>query len=638
MTAPHQSEIQQAFLRAPDLIVIGTFEGLIRELNPAFETILGFSREELLEQSFHELVHPDDQRHSNAEIRRLVEAALRERDENQPMADDVLWLEIRFRCRDGSYRWISWMLRAAPTRKLFYGVGRDITEQKRHEEDLRRARDAALEASQLKSQFLANMSHELRTPLNSIIGFSELLLDRIPGNLTDDQDRCVGDILDSGRHLLSLINDILDLAKIEAGKITLARERVRLEEVVQIVMGTVEPLAEKKKLTLSSKLAENLVPIEADPSKVRQILTNLFSNAVKFTPEGGHVEVRARRAEHLEDMLEVSVIDTGIGIDPAYQAIIFDEFRQIDGSATRQHEGTGLGLALCRRYLQLMDGEIWVESELGKGSRFNFVLPVAPEPSTPSETQARKSVGHVVIVEDDPRNAELMRQILDDAEYTVSIATNGDAGIRAAREMMPDVVITDILMPGKNGWEVLRELKGDPLTKEIPVVIASVVHNPKRADELGAFHSLVKPIRRQPLLATVKRCMGDPATLAGRTLLLVDDDPAVLRLGRSLLEEAGARVLIGGGGQEAIHLARSAVPDLLILDLMMPRVSGFDVVRELAGDRRTREIPILVMTAREILPEDKEILRGHIIGLVQKGGMRPRDLLQSVEQVFAADA
>ena len=515
---------------------------------------------------------------------------------------------------------------------FFSALARDITESKRHQADLAEARDAAIEASRLKSQFLANMSHELRTPLNSIIGFSELLMDRVPGPLTEDQEQCVLDVFESGKHLLGLINDILDLSKIEAGKMEINPGSVELSSLVDSVLSTLLPIAHKKRLELDREIDPATPPVWADPGKLRQVLNNLLANAIKFT-EQGQILVRAR-PELDKHRVAIEVEDTGIGISGENLAFIFDEFRQVDGSHTRRHEGSGLGLALSRNFLRLMGGEITARSVPDQGSVFTFHLPMAIRPEAVGHDTPLLHSGHVLLVEDDPRSAELARKILESADFLVTTASNGPEGLRLARELHPDALVTDVLLPGKSGWDILAELKADPATADIPLILLSVINDPQRGHALGAVRCLVKPIDRRTLIEAVRRSLGLKGQLDGKKVLVVDDEPAVLRLGRSILEEAGAHALIAGGGREGVEIARAEKPDLLILDLMMPEVTGFDVVDELATDESTRNIPILILTAKDLTTDDWTRLNGHICNLVQKGAFRARDLVRSVEEIL----
>ena len=628
--AERERRLLEILEATPDFIGITDPGGKVLYINSSGRLRLGLSAESDLSRTTVADLHPED-------------AAEMLREQAFPIAArDGLWTgEIPFRDVHGEDIPFSMILVAHrrpgesddSAEVRFYSIlARDITETKRYQAELAEARDAAIEASRLKSQFLANMSHELRTPLNSIIGFSELLMDRVPGPLTEDQEQCVLDVFESGKHLLALINDILDLSKIEAGKMEIRLESVDLAPLVDSVLSTLLPLAQKKEIELDREIDPAAPPIWADPGKVRQVLNNLLSNAIKFTEEGS-VMVRVR-AEPDRHRVAVDVQDTGIGISGEDLAVIFDEFRQVDGSHTRKHEGSGLGLALSRNFLRLMGGEITVRSNVGQGSTFTFLLPMAIRPEVEGNDTPLLHSGHVLLIEDDPRSAELARKILESADFLVTTATTGPEGLRLARELHPDALITDVLLPGKSGWDILAEVKSDPQTCDIPLILLSVINDPQRGHALGAVHCLVKPIDRRSLIEAVRRSLGLKGQLEGQKVLVVDDEPAVLRLGRSILEEAGARALVAGGGREGVEIARAEKPDLLILDLMMPEVTGFDVVDALAEDESTRNIPILILTAKDLTPEDWARLNGHICRLVQKGAFRARDLVRAVEEIL----
>ncbi|HEV8634245.1 MAG TPA: response regulator, partial [Chloroflexota bacterium] len=494
-----------------------------------------------------------------------------------------------------------------------------------------REQNAALEeATRLKSEFLARMSHELRTPLNAIIGFSELMLDT-PEEEDDRPTRLayLGTVHRSGKHLLDLINDVLDLAKIEAGRMELRPESVDVAELVRGALATVEPLAARKSIALSASL-DGAGTLRADAGKLRQILLNLLSNAIKFTPDGGRVEVVTRRSD---GELELVVVDSGIGIAPEDQARVFDEFQQVDSGVSRRHEGTGLGLALSRRLAELHGGRIWVESAPGRGSAFHVALPppaerdgaepVRPEASTAPPEAAADDRRPILVVEDDSTSRGLLCLYLARGGYRTETAADGAEAIAKALALRPIAITLDILLPGIDGWEVLRALKSDERTCDIPVVIASIVDDEPLGYALGATDYFVKPIDRHALLARLGRfALGAPPRA-----LLVDDDPDALSLLGAMLSPAGFRVSTAAGGAEGIALARRERPDVVLLDLMMPEVSGFDVVEAMRGDPLTREIPILVVTARDLSPAEKDWLNGKVAGVFQKGGFGAVELL-----------
>ena len=498
--------------------------------------------------------------------------------------------------------------------------------------------NAALrDANKHKSVFLANMSHELRTPLNAIIGFSELLSDA-----RDDQfdaatrRRFQGQILTSGKHLLSLINDILDLSKVEAGQMELRLQTVSVAESVDQVVKTVEPLVTKKTLTLSAHV-DGAGEVLADAGKLKQMLLNLVSNAIKFTPEGGTVTIGALR---LADSIEISVADTGIGIADSDQKQIFKEFHQVDHGPGRRHEGTGLGLALTRRFAMLHGGDVRVTSRVNKGSVFTLSLPLragAPSLEPPSALPSNGHTGPLVlVVEDDPAAAELLSRQLIGAGYRVEVARTGAQAIERARVLQPAAITLDIILPEVDGWEVMTRLKSDERTSAIPIVVVSVVDNPELGLALGAIDYFVKPVNAGILIQRLnefglKNRVGNEDV----RVLVVDDEPANREWLTRALEPAGFTVLPAAGGREAIERAKADRPDFVLLDLMMPEVTGFDVVEALRADASTRETPILVLTAANLSEADKRVLNGRVSEILKRGSVATSDIVGLLKRVVA---
>lgn len=376
---------------------------------------------------------------------------------------------------------------------------------RRLNQQLERKNEELADASKLKSQFLANMSHELRTPLNSIIGYSELILDGMYGPLTEKQQDRLEKVHRNGKNLLALINDILDLSKIEAGRMELDLQEVAVPEVIEQVMSVVQPLAQEKGLILQSKIAPNLRPVKADPDRLRQIILNLLSNAVKFTAEGS-VAVEAGVSSDGR-CLELKVIDSGIGIAPELHEVIFDEFRQADSTSTREFGGTGLGLAISRRLSRLHGGDIIVESASGKGSTFTVTIPLVAE--MPAGTISAESLGPLVLIIDDQADAaDLIREHLTASGYRVHLTNDGADGIRLASELHPDAITLDLMMPGMDGWQVLKQLRADQATASIPVIVVSIIDESRQAVEMGARDYIMKPINPERLLAALRRTIA----------------------------------------------------------------------------------------------------------------------------------
>ena len=523
----------------------------------------------------------------------------------------------------------------------------DVTARKRAEAEIRelntlleqrvRERTAELEAanqqldaaSRMKSDFLASMSHELRTPLNAIIGFSELMLDaKFDDMQTRERMEFLGHIHRSGHHLLGLINDILDLSKVEAGRMELHFESAPLDQLIQGCLAVIQPLAYKKQIALQGTCRPPDAVVSVDPARIKQVLYNLLSNAVKFTPEGGHVSVTADLAA---DGARIAVRDDGVGIEPEDQAAVFEEFRQV-GEASRQQEGTGLGLALVRRLVGLHGGSIWLDSAPGSGSCFTFSLPLRADASA-TEHRARSGPGApsvmssgrrplrglpILVVEDEREAAELLMLHLTRAGYDVYRASTLEETLAMVREVRPFAVTLDILMPQHDGWEILSALKADPATRDVPVVVLSVVDNRELGLALGATDYLVKPIDGETLLLTLERVGRKPGDGRPR-VLVVDDDPSARTLHSALLQAAGCDVVLAQDGPEAIRSARSQQVDLMLLDLVMPGMSGFEVVRELRRDPETSGLPIVICTAKELTAVERDELRSQVESIVEKG-------------------
>jgi DNA-binding response OmpR family regulator len=445
------------------------------------------------------------------------------------------------------------------------------------------AKTAAEEANRAKSQFLANMSHELRTPMNAILGFSEILQDQTFGELNRKQARYVDNILTSGRHLLELINSILDLSKIEAGRMELDRSRFDAAAALLSIESIVRPLAAKKQIALTTTIAEPIPLISADEAKFKQILYNLLSNALKFTPEGGQVTASV---EWQDGWLQIAVADTGIGIKPEDQERIFRQFEQVDASYARQQQGTGLGLALARKLVELHSGRLWVQSEgERKGSTFCFVLPAppdaaaAPEPATtlpaatpdPSPTEGFETAARplVRVVEDDRHASELLTHYRSESGYAVAQAFDGQCPVPMAQELRPCAITLDLMLPEKNGLQVLAELKADPETRDIPVVIVSITQEQPSAFRLGAADYLEKPVDRERLLEVV-RCARAAKGTSNTTVLVVYDEPATVgRLTRAL-ETQGFQVVPSDDGRQGEGYTREMPPQVVVFHLRWP--------------------------------------------------------------------
>lgn len=480
-------------------------------------------------------------------------------------------------------------------------------------------------ASRHKSEFLANMSHELRTPLNAIIGFSEVLLEQLFGDLNPKQSDYLLDILASGRELLALINEILDLSKVEAGRMELDIGAFSIPEVLESSLTLVREHASRHGIALSLEMTPDIDLIEADELKVKRVIVNLLSNAVKFAPDGSSVGVVAR---HAGENIQISVQDTGPGIRPEDQERIFEEFQQVGQSALRRHEGTGLGLALAKKLVELHGGRIWVESAPGAGSTFTFTLPLRQ--NTPSAAPLVMSKGvsdaatagmhgpAILLVEDNPQSIELLTLYLESAGFQVVVARDGEDGLDQAARLHPAAILLDIMLPRLDGWEFLDRVKGDAKLAEIPVIIVSMVDEPGRGYALGAAKYLQKPVNRDELLVTLRRVTAVDTTMHPPRVLAIDDDPLALELIEAVLQPEGYIVLKATSGEAGIALAREEHPSVVILDLLMPELDGFAVVDQLRGMPATSGTPIVILTSKSMSATEQERLKGRITYLARK--------------------
>lgn len=539
-------------------------------------------------------------------------------------------------------------------------------------EDIQLKNAELSKADRMKSEFLANMSHELRTPLNAVIGFSEILKDGMVGDLTAEQTEYITDIFTSGKHLLSLINDILDLSKVESGHSPLDLAPMEVEQLSSSGISVMREKAGTQSVRLRATCPPDLGSVMVDPRKAKQIVYNLLANAVKFTPEGGHVTLTLSKvtshqvrtaSEHLHARvfppseidrhaayLMISVADTGIGIERSDLERLFQPFVQIDSTLSRKYAGTGLGLMMVKRLAELHGGGVMVTSEPGQGSTFTVWLPwrepsadqvasvvdvtgraiVMAEraPTPPRDTQ------RVLVVEDDPRAGTLIVGLLETEGYAVELVRTAEEGLILARQHTPAVIVLDIILPGADGWDMLGKLKEHADTRNVPVVIVSITDERRRGFALGASQVLTKPVIPEDLLAAVAS-VDLNGQRPGARVLVVDDDPKAVTLVSKHLELAGFHPVGAYGGAEALDLARGERPALIVLDLMMPSVSGFDVVRALRADPQTAEIPVIVLTAKLLTQEDRAMLSGRVQQVLEKSDFLPASLLAEVRRALA---
>jgi signal transduction histidine kinase/CheY-like chemotaxis protein len=500
-------------------------------------------------------------------------------------------------------------------------------------------------ANRLKSEFLATMSHELRTPLHSIIGFSELLAEQESGDLNAKQKRQLDHILRGARHLLSLINDILDLSKIEAGRLELHPENFLAQPAIGEVLTTIEPMASPKRIAIVNRVDPDLV-VWADRLRFKQILFNLLSNAVKFTPEGGTVSFSSTGRE---ESIEIAVQDTGIGIPIEEQEAIFNEFHQAATTTKGVKEGTGLGLAITRRLVEKHGGEISVESQPGAGSRFAFRLPLASSARTAQRAEASTANGPVerapVLVVDGERSArELLVTYLHSEGFRTATARSADEALRKARELRPAAIALDIVMRGKSGWETLNQLKRDPITASIPVVVVSVLDEKRTGMSLGAAEYLIKPVSKASFLEALARHVEWPEKgvraavrkrrEAPRTKLLVaDDSPESREFIRDTLASHNFEITEAVDGKDALAKIPEVNPDLVFLDIQMPQMDGYAVLREIRGDPRYRKLPVIALTAFAMHGDRDKALAAGFDAYISKP-VDPQSLRSQVERLL----
>ena len=533
-------------------------------------------------------------------------------------------------------------------RELEMEHAREVDELTRLTAELQQRSDELADASRrvqetdrLKSQFLANMSHELRTPMNSIIGFSEILIERLEDRIDEKHLTFLRHILTSGQHLLGIINDILDLSKIEAGKMETYTERFEVRPVIESVCAVMRGMDRAKVPAFVINADPNLPPIETDVAKFKQILFNLLSNAAKFSPPDAPITIAAF---HLGDRpddgtITVSVRDEGIGIDPRDHDVIFEEFRQVDGSERRTFGGTGLGLALVKKFVQLQGGSVRVDSSPGRGSTFSFTLPVhsraAVASRIPELPTADPQAERVLVVEDDAHTYALISSALGSAGYLPIRARHGEEALRLARETRPVAVTLDLVLPGLDGWEVLKSLKSDAVTRDIPVVIISRVDERDLGVALGADDYFVKPVDRDRLLDRVRQLTASNQSKA--RLLLIDDDVSLHELLDEELASLGYTIESAFSGESGFAAAKENAPDVIVLDLVMPGMSGFEVAGLLKDNPSTNQIPILVLTSREISADERRELQSKVAACVQKGRSARDQLVAEIGRLRRAN-
>jgi len=485
------------------------------------------------------------------------------------------------------------------------------------------------EVDRLKSQFLANMSHELRTPLNSIIGFSRVILKGIDGPINDVQKQDLGAIYNSGQHLLALITDILDLSKLEAGKMELQFAEVNISDLINSAMSTAVGLVKDKPIRLNQVVPTNLPMVMADATRVRQVLINLVSNASKFTDEGSiTIEAFTDFNQDGKPEIMVTVTDTGVGIAEGDRSKLFQPFSQVDDSPTRKTGGTGLGLSICKSLIEMHGGKIGLlNSEIGRGSTFFFTLPLPiPEPAPEPEPSSHGLV--IMAVDDDLQVISLYERYLKPQGYFIVPVTDPTQAVLRAKEIKPFAITLDIMMPVKDGWDVLKDLKNCPETRDIPIIICSILEEEERGFSLGAADYLVKPFLQEDIMKAITR-LDREGTI--KKVLVIDDDPADLRLVQKILEDMTTfDVTIANGGKSGWEAITANHPDAIILDLFMPEMNGFSILENLRKEPDLRNIPVIILTGADLSPEQHQQLSDYGMHFLTKGLLRENELLSTL--------
>lgn len=541
------------------------------------------------------------------------------------------------------------------------GINFDITEQKQVQEQLRKANDQLLltnaelaRATRLKDEFLANMSHELRTPLNAILGMTEGLQENVFGEINDRQCRAIQTIERSGRHLLELINDVLDLSKIESGKLELQLAPVEIPALCHASLAFVRQQALKKNIQLTLEVAPNFPDLLADERRLRQILINLLNNAIKFTPDGGQVQLKVQLERQSDQtFVSFSIQDTGIGIAPENLGKLFQSFMQIDSSLSRQHSGTGLGLALVRRLTELHHGTVAVTSAVNQGSCFTVRIPYSEslqavevaEPAAIATGVLSPDNSQVLIVEDSIVAAEQMARYLGEVGMNTTIYPRGEGALDEALQTHPALIILDLQLPSLSGWEVLHQLKTNPQTQHIPVVVVSVMDEQSRGIALGATEYLVKPITREQLRRTLEQLrhpqattstaliITPPARQTSPLILLAEDNEANITTFSNYLESRGYRLMIAKTGQEAVHLTQTECPDLILMDIQMPEMNGLEAIRLIRNEPQFQKTPIIALTALAMPGDREKCLSAGANDYLAKP-LRLKQLVQTIQQLL----
>ncbi|WP_440953512.1 response regulator [Methanococcoides sp. FTZ1] len=665
-----------------DAIYVQDPDGNFLEVNRSALELLGYTHEEFLSCNSDCLLHPDHAEEFKIHMAKVLENEISEF-ESVLMRKDGSYIPVEINVSTMKYRGKDSVL----------VVLEDITERRKKEENLSAVKASAETGAIAKCEFLSNMTHELRTPLNAIIGFSDVLLE--DSDVLDDRHvKFVHNISDSGKKLLGIINDVLDMSRLESGNVELHYEHFLVWESFDIVSSSFAQMAERKNVELNSELEPRGIVINADKQKFEQILQNLLDNAIKFTPAGGSVDLSGR---FVNERLLVQVKDNGIGIPEEDCNFLFESFTQADGSYRRGYGGSGLGLAIVKRFVEMHGGNVWVKSKPGVGSSFSFDIPIAigspqvkgsvsvnrdrdknvsngsecinsgsvidsihsgsfydatenvvlnKSPVSTFDATSKNTIREILgpdnctdddplilVVEDDEISRELLMLTLIDGGYRVVPAVDGVEGLSFARRLKPFAITLDIMLPRLDGWEVLNQLKADASTCDIPVVVVSMLDQKEAALELGAADYMGKPFDREYLLHLMDRFKMKRDGKCPK-VLLVDDEPYAVDILSSMLESEGFTILRAYSAMDAIDICTKDQPDIMILDLMMPDLSGFDVISTLRTKTGTRNLPIILCTGKELSPREHLFLEGKVDSIMQKGDFSKRDLLDAVHHLI----
>jgi signal transduction histidine kinase/DNA-binding response OmpR family regulator len=526
----------------------------------------------------------------------------------------------------------------------FIAIYTDITEHKNAEAELTRAREAAETANRVKSEFLANMSHELRTPLNAVIGYSQMLQEEAKDAGQEDFLPDLAKIENAGKHLLGLINDVLDLSKIEAGRMTMYFEDVNIAGMIAEVRGIIEPLAAKNGNRFVVDCPASIGAMHTDVTKLKQNLLNLLSNASKFTTKGTIELAVSRGGSGAAETVSFRVTDTGIGMTPEQLGKLFQAFGQADSSTSRKFGGTGLGLAITKHFARMLGGDVEVTSEAGKGSVFTLTLPArAAEAAPAAAPEAKPAVSGdaegaqtILVVDDDEAVHDLVGSMLGREGYRVLHARSGDEALAITRRERPDAITLDVMMPQMDGWSVLTSLKADPALSHIPVIMLTMLHEQAIALSLGASGYITKPVDWNQLSAMLKRHSRHGADIR---VLVVDDDPEMRRMTRRMLERMGLEIGEAADGQQALAwLESNPAPSIILLDLMMPVMDGFEFLDRIRNSERWSALPVLVVTAKALDAKEIEYLHSSTQRVIEKGATTGTDLRAAIREVLKSGA